>query len=124
HGTHPSVFAVMSPEAELRIEWRAPGQAIQVRRDIFFAVFGMDILLPIVAAYHRLIPQAEKIQVGVIYEEATRGVLHPYQYWRAVRERAKPLLAFTQNALFTLPLGYITGDFGRPDDFSVCASNW
>src|SRR5262249_118978 len=124
HGTHPSVFAVMSPEAELRIEWRTPRQAIQIRRNICFAVLGMDILLPIVAAYNRLITQAEKIQVRAIYEEAARGVLHPYQYWRAVRERPKPPLALTQNALFPLPLGNITGDLGRPDDFPVSASYW
>src|SRR5262245_1767124 len=122
HGTHPSVFAVMSPEAELRIEWRLPLQAIQIRRTICFAVLWMDILLPIVAPYNRPITQAEKIQVRAIYEEAARGVLHPYQYWRAVRERAKPPLAFTQNALFPLPLGNITGDLGCPDNFPARAS--
>src|SRR5262245_49687937 len=124
HRPHPPVFAVMSPEAELRIEWRTPRQAIQIRRDIRFAVLGMDILLPIVAAYNRLIIQAEEIQVRAIYEEAARGVLHPYQYWRAVRERAKPPLAFTQNALFPLPLGSVLGYLSPPADLPVLAFSW
>src|SRR5262249_60210435 len=112
------------PVRALRLQCPPPAQAIKILPNIRSGVLGMDILPPAVAAYNRLIIQAEKIQVRAIYEEAARGVFHPYQYWHAVRERAKPLLAFTQNAFFLLPLRNVAGDFGHPDDLPARASYW